>query len=140
MDIENKMLNLYYNYIKDKSRFRDLLLIVPKTPQSFSQFPTIVFKEINNTDYFGGKSLNRQEFVNRLSYVVEIYSKDVILNGQKIMSARVINELKYLTHDFFNSIGFTRTSSAAGEYIDLTVDRHICTFEGKVNNWNGKII
>lgn len=140
MEIEDKLLRLYYDFIKKESKFSDLVLIVPKAPQSFSKFPTIVFKEINNTDYIGGKSLNRQEYVDRLGYSVEIYSKDVILNKKKVMSLEVIKELKYLTHKFFNEIGFNRTSSTKGEYVDLTVDRYICTFEGKVNNWNGQII
>lgn len=140
MNIEKDLRKLYYDFIMDNSRFSSLLLIVPKSPQSFTKFPTIVFKENNNVDIIGGKSLNRQEYVDRMSYIVEIYSKDVILDGVKIVSSYVVEELKNLTHKFFNDIGFIRTSSAPSEYVDLSIDRHICTFEGKINNWNGKLI
>lgn len=140
MDIEEDLLLMYNTFIKSKSQFSDKLLVVPNTPQSFVSFPTIVFKESNNSDYTFGKTLNRQESVSRLTYQVEIYSKDIVLNGIKYYSRDIIKELKNLTHIFFNDIGFNRISSIKGEYIDITIDRHICLFEGKINNWNGKTI
>lgn len=140
MDIENKLLKIYYDFMKANSAFTDKLLIVPKTPQSFSNFPTIVFIESSNIDYINGKSLNRQEYMDRLTYTVEFYSKDTILGNTKYMSAVVIKELTQLTNKFFNRIGFNRISSNRGEYMDLTIDRHISIYEGKINNWNGQII
>lgn len=140
MDIENDLLKLYYNFIKANSAFADVLQVVPKTPQSFLKFPTIVFIESSNVDYLSGKSLNRQEYMDRLNYSVEIYSKDTILGTTKYASATVIKELTQLTNKFFNRIGFSRISSSRGEYIDLTIDRHISIYEGKINNWNGQII
>ena len=140
MDIEESLLKLYYDFIKENSIFSEKLLIVPSTPQSFVSFPTIVFKESNNSSYRGGSTLNRQEYVDRLTYQVEIYTKDVVIDNTKYLSNQVVNELKNLTHIFFNDIGFNRLSSQKGEYIDLTINRHICIFEGKVNNWNGKTI
>lgn len=140
MEIENELLKLYYDFIKANSIFADVLQVVPKTPQSFLKFPTIVFIESSNVDYLGGKSLNRQEYMDRITYTIEIYSKDTIIGNTKYMSSVVIKELTRLTNKFFNNIGFNRISSNRGEYIDLTIDRHISIFEGKVNNWNGQII
>ena len=140
MEIEENLLKMYYNFIKDKSLFGEKTLIVPKTPQSFSSFPTIVFKESNNSDYFKGKTTNRQEFINRLTYIVDIYTKDTIVNGTKYNSLEVLKELKLLTYEFFNKLGFNRLSSSRAEFMDITVDRNVSIFEGKVNNWNGKII
>ena len=140
MEIENELLKLYYDFIKANSIFADVLQVVPKTPQSFSKFPTIVFVESSNVDYTNGKSLNRQEYMDRLTYTVEFYSKDTVLGNTKYMSRSVIKELTQLTYKFFNNLGFNRISSNRGEYIDLTIDRYISIFEGKVNNWNGKII
>ena len=140
MDLENELLKLYYDFIKTNSAFADNLLVVPKTPQSFSKFPTIVFTESSNIDYFNGKSLNRQEYMDRVTYTVEFYSKDTIINNTKYASRTIIKELSQLTNKFFNRIGFNRISSNRGEYIDLTIDRYISIYEGKVNNWNGQII
>lgn len=140
MEIEENLLIMYYNFIKDNSLFGEKTLIVPKTPQSFSSFPTIVFKESNNSDYSRGKTTNRQEFINRLTYIVDIYTKDTIVNDTKYNSLEVLKELKLLTYEFFNKLGFNRLSSSRAEFMDITVDRNVSIFEGKVNNWNGKII
>lgn len=140
MDIENELIKLYYNFIKTRSIYGDVFQLFPDVPQSFLKFPTIVFKESNSSDYIEGKTLNRQEYMDRLTYIVEIYSKDIVVNNQKKLSIEVIKELKNLTHEFFNQIGFRRISSSKGEYLDLSIDRHICIFDGKINNWNGKII
>lgn len=136
MDIEDKLLKLYYDFLKEKSTFKDILLVVPSTPQSFSKFPTIVFKQNNSSNILAGKSLDRQEYVDRLTYTVEIYSKDVTIGNTKYVSRNVMKEIIELTHIFFNDVGFNRLSSQRGEYIDLTIDRHICLFEGRLNNWN----
>jgi len=136
MDIEENLIKMYNDFLKEKSTFKDVLLVVPSTPQSFSKFPTIVFKQSNSSNIVGGRSLNRQEYVDRLTYTVEIYSKDVTIGTTKYISNNVIKEIRDLTHIFFNDIGFNRISSQRGEYIDLTIDRHICLFEGKINNWN----
>lgn len=140
MDIEHELINMYYDFMMANSVFADNLLIVPKTPQSFSKFPTIVFVESSNVDYLRGKSLNRQEYMDRITYTVEIYSQNTIIGNTKYMSSVIIKELTQLTNKFFNRVGFSRVSSNRGEYIDLTVDRHISIYEGKINNWNGQII
>ena len=137
MDIENDLLKLYYEFMKANSMFANNLIVVPKTPQSFLKFPTIVFVESSNIDYVGGKSLNRQEYMDRITYTVEFYSQDTIIGNTKYMSRTIVKEL---TNKFFNRIGFNRISSNRGEYIDLNIDRHISIYEGKINNWNGQII
>lgn len=140
MDIENELLKLYNEFMKANSVFADNLLIVPKTPQSFLKFPTIVFIESSNIDDTRGKSLNRQEYMDRITYTVEIYSKDIVVGNTKYASKVVLKELINLTNKFFNYVGFNRISSNREEFIDLTIDRHISIFEGKINNWNGQII
>ena len=140
MDIENELLKLYNEFMKANSAFADNLLIVPKTPQSFLKFPTIVFIESSNIDDIRGKSLNRQEYMDRITYTVEIYSKDIVVGNTKYASKVVLKELINLTNKFFNYVGLNRISSNREEFIDLTIDRHISIIEGKINNWNGQII
>jgi hypothetical protein len=140
MDLENELLKLYYDFMKANSMFADNLLIVPKTPQSFIKFPTIVFLESSNIDFIQGKSLNRQEYMDRVTYSVETYTKDVIIGNTKYTSKTVMKELMQLTNKFFNRIGLTRITGGREEFIDLTIDRYVSVYEGKINNWNGKII
>lgn len=147
MDIETKLLKEYKDFIRTKSTFGNVAKILPSTPQSFSIYPTIVFSEISNIDYVAGKSLDRSETVDNISYQVDIYTKDVKLKstveGQEVIdtyAARtVINELKDLTFKFFNDIGFIRLNATRGEYIDVTVQRYTILFSAKLNNWNMRI-
>lgn len=139
MNIENDLLAEYINYIKSKSIYSSIIKILPNTPQSFSSFPTIIFKEANNYDNTNGKSTNNLEYTDYLIYQVEIYSKSITFNGKNIPSRTIVKELEFLTHDFFRQCNFERNSSEKGEYIDLTIDRHIMTFVGTINNWNLKI-
>lgn len=139
MDIETQLLREYKEYMANKSIFGELVKILPSTPQSFSIFPTIVFSEVNNTDYTLGKTLERTESVDNLSYQVDIYTRDVKLGNQTYSARTVINELKDLTFKFFNDIGFIRINALRGEYIDVTIQRYTMLFNGKLNNWNKKI-
>lgn len=152
MDIETQIVKEYKEYMINNSRFGSLLdtnkTILPDTPQSFSKFPTIIIKEKNNTNNFVGKTIDRTEYVDNVLYQVDVYSKDIKMKEEvdgeiilKVYSARsVINELKNLTFNFFNQIGFNRITATRGEYVDLNVNRYIMTFEGKINNWNMKIL
>lgn len=140
MDLEKDLLKLYYKFIKENSIFSDILLVVPKTPQSFSSFPTIVFKEINNLENIRATSLDRIEYMDLVNYSVDIYTKNVVLDNRKYLSDEIMRELRNLTFKFFHEIGLRRISSSRAEFIDITVDRTISIFEGKINNWNGKII
>lgn len=140
MNIEVELLKEYNSFIKTNSVFKDKLLVLPDTPQSFSNFPTIIFKEANNSDSIDLMTLNRMEYGDDLTYQVEIYTKDVILGNTTYHSRVVINELKDLTAKFFRNVGFTRTSSQRGEYIDINVKRHIMIFNATQQSWNNRII
>lgn len=136
MNIETNVLLSYKDYMFDNSTFKSVLTILPSTPQSFSKFPTIVLREINNTDYGAGKTIKSEEYIDQLTYQVDIYTKDVRLNGKIYKANTVIAELKQLTADFFRKANFDRTSSTPSEYLDLSVSRHVLTFSAKLNNWN----
>ena len=124
MDIETQLLREYKEFMQNKSIFVIQDTILPSTPQSFSFYPRIVFSEVNNVDYILGKTLDRTETVDNLTYQIDIYAKDVKKNGKTYAARTVINELKDLTFEFINDIGFIREGATRGEYIDVTVQRY----------------
>lgn len=136
LDISNEIYLKYKEYILKNCDFNPN--IRNKTPQNFSRFPTIIIKEtINSND---SRALNRQEFVDRIAYTVDIYTKDMTLNGQKFASIEIMDKLKYLTFDFFNEIGMNRDGCDDAEHTDITIDRKIIIFSCRICNWNRKII
>ena len=140
MNIENDLIELFVSFIREKSQFGDIIQFVKKVPLNMATFPTIVIKESNNSDYLNGMTLNRMEAVARITYQIDVYTKDIIYENHKYMSSEVQEELKDLIFFFFNQIGFTRISCTRGEVISYEIDRTICLFEGKLGNWNKKIL
>lgn len=138
MEIENELFKEYKDFINNHIDYE--CKILPKIPQSLSSFPTIIFKETNNSDYSIGKTTESLEYMNQLMYTVEIYTKDTLIGNKIINSRAIMFTLKQLTFEFFRNAGFRRMSCNRGEYPDFTVDRLIIVEQGKINNWNKKII
>ena len=140
-DIDVILREKLLRYIKNKSKYAYIIdKIFSKTPQSFSIFPTIILKEVNNIDNGIGKSLNNIEYVDRISYQVEIYSKDIVVKNKKISSLAIIKDLKYLIHDFFRELNFEREISQPTEYIDISIDKYVLLFSANIQSWNNYII
>ena len=139
MNIEVDLLKEYNAFMKKNSVFAEKLQILPDTPQSFSKFPTIIFKEQDNTDNLSLLTLNRLEFGDNLIYQVDIYTKNITINGTEYNSRVIINELKDLTAKFFKYCGFQREGSTRGEHTDINVKRQTMLFSGSLSSWNKKI-
>ena len=148
--IENDLFLEYKEYMLSKSKFSDVMLIVPHTPQSLVKFPTIIMEEINNSDNRVGKTTDRIESVSRLSYRVSIYTKDVTLSEPqtepstevihtKYQENQVMDELKKLTYHFFNQVGFNRNSSRRTDNIDKSILRQEMIFTGNLASWNNSL-
>ena len=136
MNIEVDLLKEYNAFMKKNSVFAEKLQILPDTPQSFSKFPTIIFKEQDNLSLL---TLNRLEFGDNLTYQVDIYTKNITINGTEYNSRVIINELKNLTAKFFKYCGFQREGSTRGEYTDINVKRQTMLFSGSLSSWNKNI-
>ena len=137
MNIETTIFKKYKQYLKDNSKFAPN--VFNKAPKNLSVFPTIVLKEINNTEDSNYTSLDRKEFVNEITSTIDIYTKDMIIDDVKYPSKEIMNELKYLTFDFFQAWGFTRTQCSEADYLNLEVDRLVIIETCKLNSWNRKI-
>lgn len=139
-DLETQLLKEFKEFIATKSTFGEKTKILPTTPQSFVTFPTIIFRERNNSDYTRGKALNYVEYIDNLIYQVDIYTKDVVVDGKKYVARDVVTEIKTLVAEFFRNIGFERNNSLKNDYIDKTILRQTMTFTGQMNSWNKKIL
>jgi hypothetical protein len=141
MDIETDLFSMYKKYLLENSQYlsQDKQCVFLKAPQSLTIFPTIVVKEMNSIDASSYKTTNRQEYVNNLSYKIEIYTKNQNVDNKLISSKVIQNELKYLTLKFFNDVGFERTLCEPAEYLDVTVDRLIILEKCLINSWNKQL-
>jgi len=134
--IEEELFKEYKAFMLANSIFSSTLDIFSSTPQSIIKFPTIIMKEINNTDYTQGNSIDKLEYVSTLNYRVSIYSKQVVKDGVKYQPKQVINELRKLTQDFFRNVGLNRDVDRPVDNIDLSISRQEMTFSGHLRSWN----
>lgn len=137
MNIESMVFKLYKQYLKDKSKFSPN--VFNKAPKNLSVFPTIVLKESNNIEDSNYTTLDRKESVSEITDTIDIYTKDMVINGKKYPSKEIMNELKFLTFEFFQAWGFTRTQCSEADYLNLEVDRLVIMEKCNLNNWNRKI-
>lgn len=138
MEIENKLFQLYKEYIKTNSQFSPE--VFNDTPQELSKFPTVIFTENNNKDSRFGKTTNKIEYTDDLQYKIEIYTKNTTIGNKLYARKTITNELKYLTFEFLSKCNITRTDCRKAEYLDLSVDRTVILGECNINSWNGKIV
>jgi len=137
MNIETPIFKKFKEYLKDNSKFSPN--VFNSTPKNLAVFPTITFKESNNADNTRGITLDRTETVYNITDTIEIYTKDMVINGVEYSKKEITNELKYLIFDFFQTWGFTRTQASQGEYLNYEVDRYIIIETCSLNSWNRKI-
>lgn len=138
MDVENRLFLKYKEYIMRNSLYMNNGNVYNDTPQQLSEFPTILFLEDNSSN--GNKSTEYSEYIDNLQYRIEIYSKNITLNGKLVPRKIITNEIKHLTFEFLNNYGLDRESCTKGEYLDLNVDRTIIIATCSINSWDGKII
>lgn len=140
MNIEVDLLKEYHSFMLKNSMFAEKMEIFPDTPQSFLKYPTIIFKEMDNSDNVSMLTTNRFEYGNQLTYQVDIYTKNVTIGSTEYNSRVVINEIKELTAKFFRYYGFIRNGSTRGEYNDINVKRQTMLFSASQSSWNKSII
>lgn len=137
MNIETPIFKYFKKYMQDKSQFSPN--VFNATPKNLAVFPTITFRETNNTNNLRGTTLDRTETVNNITDTIEIYTKDMVINGVNYSKKEITNELKYLIFDFFQAWGFTRTQCTQADYLNLEVDRFIIVETCSLNSWNRKM-
>ena len=137
--IEEQLFSEYKAYIKANSTFNDVIGIYPTTPEKIIEFPTIIMQEINNVDYMQGKTFDRLESVNTISYRVSIFTKPITIGNTKYQPKQVINELRGLTSKFFNNVGLNKDSDAPIDNISQGIARREMLFSGRIANWNNSL-
>ena len=137
MNIETTIFSYLKQYLTAKSIFSPY--VFNDVPKNLAVFPTITFKETNNVMDTNATTLNRVETVNNITDTIEIYTKDMVINGVSYSKKEITNELKYLIFDFFQTWGFTRTQATQADYVSLEVDRYVITETCSLNSWNRKL-
>lgn len=139
-DIEDYIFTNFEKYMLEHSKYipnDKKRHIYNKAPKELAQFPTIVIKENNNIEL--SSTLDRSQFIDQIPFIIEIYTKDMVINGTRVASKVVMSELKYLVFDFFRQRDFERTGCNEAETSDYQIDRLIITVRCTQKSWNRSI-
>jgi len=141
LDYYNELFDEYYNFIKENINEDNLfeVNIEKKSPPNIAKFPTIILKEVKNTNISRGTSTNAQETTDRVSYQIDIYTKDIIVGSTQYPSSKVQDMIKYLTFNFFLYRGFERSNMETWENMNIVYDRLTLIFVGILQSWNKQI-
>lgn len=137
IDIENAIYNKYKAYMSN-SRFNPK--VFNKSPKQLKDFPTIIFKETSNRENTRYKTLDFSQTVNQITFTVEVYTQDLVIENVKFASKIVMNELKRMSFDFFQYCGFERTSCEYVDYYNTDIDRLIMTVRTNQASWNLQVV
>lgn len=98
-------------------------------------YPMIAVFEINNSTY---KALLGREVLATVSYQIDIYSKDMLVNGVPTSSQDTLEGISGVIDEKMNSVyGFTRQSSVAmPSTLDATVLRQILRYSAILDATN----
>ena len=123
MNIETPIFKKFKQYLTNKSQFSPK--VFNDTPKSLTVFPTVTLKESANVQNLEATTLDRSETINDITDTIEIYAKDMVINGITYPKKDIINELKYLTFNFFDAYGFIRTQASYADYLNYEVNRYV---------------
>lgn len=137
MNVENILYKSYKAFMENASEFSPT--IIPSSSKTLSKFPTILVREQNNVNNMKFTTIDRTQRVYDITLIVEIYTQDKTINNKKFASKYIMDELKYLTFDFFENLGCRRTGCEPAEYYNKEVDRLVIIYSFSLNNWNRKI-
>jgi hypothetical protein len=137
MNIESILFKEYKEYLENNSKFSPKVL--PSSAKQLTTFPTVLFKEENNITNVSGTTIDKSQLVDQITDIVEIYTQNQTIGDKKYASKIIMDELKYLTFDFFNHYGCQRTDCTPAEYYNKEVDRLVIIYRYNLNNWNRKI-
>lgn len=134
--IENELFKNAKKYIIENSEYSPF--VISNFISQAEVFPIVIIEETDDSLSEETLSLGEQKL--DLTYEIEIYAMDKVVNGKKIARQVIIDELKNIINDVFeNQYGFTRMTSTPRQNIDLDVSRFYMRFEGVYDTVNKKI-
>lgn len=136
LEIYDKIFQILKKFLQEESAYNPL---VSKMPQKQSdKFPLVVITEEDNS-YFSGTT-RFEETRSKVDYEINIYTRDVAIDGKKISKLEVAKELKELVDNVMNcNLKMRRRSCRPTPNLDKDIYRITMRYSATVNDNTGKI-
>lgn len=138
------MIKEYNNWVKELEDFLNKnSLYEPRVVKNYTStstyFPIISFP-LNNTVDTDYCTIDKIEKYDAFYLTLDVYTKDTTINGVKIASQEINDELTDLIIKFFNSKNMKRTLCKPTPNADKNILRRTIQYQGLYGNARGNII
>lgn len=143
IDKYNEIVYKYKEYMENSSQYYTIdaskPLVVKSNTNTAPYFPLITMQlsNITNTNYC---TVDKIENYNELYLTINIYTKDKVIENNKVASQVINDELTNLTMKFFESINLKMTLCRNTPNLDTSILRRTMQFQGLVGTARGNII
>lgn len=138
IDKYEEIFNRYKKFIEENSQYN--ARVVKYNTNTSSYFPIITCVLSNNTDT-DNCTIDKIEYYEAFYFTINIFTKDKIINGEKISSSVIDNELCKLTTYFFGEkMNLKKTLNRPTPNLDKDILRRTMQYQCLIGNVRGNII
>ena len=137
IDKYNEIFQNYKDFIVERSKYSPRVV---KDYTSTSTYFPIISCQLSNlmdTDFCTIDMIERHE---EMYLTIDIYTKDKTIDGEKIASQLINDELTDLTIQFFSSIKMKKTLCRLTPNADTSITRRTIQYQGLISSARGNII
>ena len=132
IDKYEEIFDRYKKFIEENSQYN--ARVVKYNTNTSSYFPLITCVLSNNTDT-DNCTIDKIEYYEAFYFTINIFTKDKIINGEKISSNVIDNELCKLTTYFFGEImNLKKTLNRPTPNLDRDILRRTMQYQSKIEH------
>lgn len=129
-----EVFEIVYGYLNDESKYKPL--VTKKAPLQSTTFPVV---EVRGLELPLDSTTRKEEENNRLTATINIYAIEKVIDGKKVSSLQVAEELAFLVDKVMNELNFTMTANEEVENADKNVYRRFMRYTAGVSKVTNKI-
>ena len=129
-----EVFEVVYGYLNDESKCKPL--VTKRAPLQSTTFPVV---EVRGLELPLDSTTRKEEENNRLTVTINIYAIEKVIDGKKVSSLQVAEELAFLVDKVMNELNFTMTANEEVENADKNVYRRFMRYTAGVSKVTNKI-
>lgn len=137
IDKYEEIFDRYKKFIEENSKYNTR--VVKHNTNTSTYFPIVCCVLSNNidTDYATNDKI---EYYEGFYFTIDIFTKDKTIDGQKVASQVISDELTKLTIHFFGELNMKRTLNRPTPNLDTSILRRTLQYQCLIGNVRGNII
>ena len=129
-----EVFEIVHGYLNDESEYKPL--VTKRAPLQSTTFPVV---EVRGLEFPLDSTTRKEEESNRLTVTINIYAIEKVIDGKKVSSLQVAEELAFLVDKVMNELNFTMTANEEVENADKNVYRRFMRYTAGVSKVTNKI-